>query len=116
MHQGQIIEHAVRKNGYNISDLARGLDINRRSVYNYFASPRLKPNLILQIGSILRHDFRKDFPELYTQENEQLHAPKVAKSPVVIIDEELEYKEKYISLLEKYNELLKEAHAMAESE
>ncbi|MBL4675681.1 MAG: hypothetical protein JKY70_05680 [Mucilaginibacter sp.] len=68
-HQGKIIEYIVRKNGYNISDLARELGINRRSVYNYFGNNTVKSSVIIQIGSIIRHDFSTDFPEIFKSED-----------------------------------------------
>ena len=41
-HYGQIVEYLVRKNGYSITDLATELDVNRRSIYNYFQNQFLK--------------------------------------------------------------------------
>ena len=64
-HNGQITEYIVRKNGYNISDLARALQINRRSCYNWFQQKNLPPPNIRKIGLVIRHDFSKEFPEYF---------------------------------------------------
>ncbi|MBL4676725.1 MAG: TetR family transcriptional regulator [Mucilaginibacter sp.] len=107
-HHGSIIEYVVRKHGYNISDLARELDVNRRSIYNYFGSQILKPNVIFQIGRVIRHDFSKEFPEIFEAEEFQDAfdiQPKFGVESVLSTDE-AEYKEKYLELLERYNELL----------
>ncbi|MDB5019809.1 MAG: hypothetical protein JWQ28_936, partial [Pedobacter sp.] len=42
-HYGQILERAIRRNGNSISDVARLLNINRRSVYNWFNQAQLRP-------------------------------------------------------------------------
>jgi lambda repressor-like predicted transcriptional regulator len=110
-HHGQIIEYRVRKNGYSISDLARGINVNRRSIYNWFNQKYLKKDVILQIGQILRHDFSQEFPELFVSDDfksiQRLDAQYRYSSPENNVDSEDEYyKDKYLDLLEKYNSLL----------
>ncbi|MBL4675082.1 MAG: helix-turn-helix domain-containing protein [Mucilaginibacter sp.] len=108
-HHGEIIEHALRRNGYNISDLARELGVNRRTLYNYFKSSILKRYTILHIGKILRHDFSSEFPELFVSEDFEINNEKnVSFNPQLtqIHEESILYKTKYIELLEKYNALL----------
>ena len=106
-HRGQIIEYTVRKNGYSISDLAREVNVNRRSIYNWFNQEHLKKENIFHVGQILRHDFSKEFPELFASDDFKsvtrinIHWP-VNQSE---IDGE-EYKNKYLLLLEKYNSFL----------
>ncbi|MBL4678833.1 MAG: hypothetical protein JKY70_21970 [Mucilaginibacter sp.] len=107
-HQGQIIEYVVRKNSFNVSNLALQLGINRRTLYNYFGSPSIKPSVILQIGGILRHDFSKEFPNMFTNEEFQKmlnSGPKFNLGIQESVEDDF-YKEKYLSLLEEYNELL----------
>jgi lambda repressor-like predicted transcriptional regulator len=64
-HHGKIIEYVVRKKGYNIRDLAKALNISRRTLYNLFNQPILDFQVISQIGEIIRHDFSVEFPELF---------------------------------------------------
>ena len=100
-HHGQIIERVVRKNGFSITELSRALKVNRRSIYNWFQSPKLKPDVIRTIGHTIRHDFSSEFEEFFNSEdfNDRIHT-----SDNTAIDNE--FKEKYLRLLESYNELL----------
>lgn len=95
IHHGQMIEKVIRRNGHSITDIARLTNVNRRSVYNWFSSSILKPEIILNIGAVIDYDFSKDLPNLGNDSN--------AKIPDA---EEQNWKLKYIDLLEKYNALL----------
>ncbi|MBL4678250.1 MAG: TetR family transcriptional regulator [Mucilaginibacter sp.] len=108
-HQGQTIEYIVRRNGYNISDLARALGVNRRTLYNYFKSPLIKSKIIYQAGCVVRHDFSEEFPELFAPGEfdaafEQTSSLSLNYNQPQ--NEDAEYKSKYLELLEKYHELL----------
>jgi transcriptional regulator with XRE-family HTH domain len=104
-HFGQIIEYVIRKKGFNISDLARSLNINRRTLYNWFNQKDLCAAHILKIGNVLRHDFSVEFPDLFTKEdfkvlNQQfLENIVVSTTPQQLVD----WEEKYLRLLEEYN-------------
>lgn len=111
-HYGQIIEKVIRRNGYSISELARLTDVNRRSVYNWFNQKYLKPAIIHKIGIALKHDFSNEFPELFVK-SEQRGLSSTSDDAVFVEDEqdgrmrtEQYWKDKYIDLLEKHNQLL----------
>lgn len=105
-HYGQIVELTIRKKGFSISELARLAEINRKCVYNWFNQKYLKPEIIHRIGGYINHDFSVEFPELFTADDfiKPLDEPldpttgKVDGSPM--------WKDRYINLLEKYNNLL----------
>ena len=109
-HHGQIIEKVVRRNGYSISDLARMTNVNRRSVYNWFNQPHLKPEIIYRIGRVLNYDFSVELPELFTPEDfkpetKRASFDRINQRPVQ--EQQNNYwKDKYIELLERYNSLL----------
>jgi len=108
-HYGQIVEYRVRKNGYSISDLAKNLQVNRRSIYNWFNQPHLKKDIIFHIGCLLRHDFSEDLPAMFSPDDfKSFHkVPPKHNSNVADYNEENEhYKNKYVTLLEQYNNLL----------
>ncbi|MET3500412.1 transposase-like protein [Mucilaginibacter rubeus] len=65
-HSGQIVELRIRRSGYNLSDLARLMNVNRRTLYSWFTKRGLERDIILKIGLAIRHDFSKEFPELFT--------------------------------------------------
>ena len=79
------------------------MKVNRRTVYNWFQQKYLKPDIILKIGLELRHDFCKDFPEMFSNKDFQ-KSPEFKRSDQ--INNDGGFKEKYISLLEKYNQML----------
>jgi transcriptional regulator with XRE-family HTH domain len=109
-HHGQIVERMIRRNGYSISELARLTKVNRRSVYNWFNQRQLKPEIIFRIGCVLNHDFSTEFPGLFSAEEFNKHTSETIDD--LVLKNSLEagssmyWKDKYIDLLEKYNELL----------
>jgi len=109
-HYGQIVERVIRRNGYSISELARLTNVNRRSVYNWFHQKRLKAETIYRIGIALNYDFSNEFPKLFLdlQFNDTRNEMALAtynEVPNEPTDENY-WKDKYIKLLEKYNDTL----------
>ncbi|WP_454802678.1 hypothetical protein [Mucilaginibacter phyllosphaerae] len=98
-HYGKIVEYIIRKNGYSLTQLATELKVNRRTMYNWFQSQQLKTSSIQEIGLVIRHDFSNEFPELFVSEDFQ-------KRNVIAANNDNVYKDKYIELLEKHNNLL----------
>ncbi|MBK9330429.1 MAG: hypothetical protein IPM95_14270 [Sphingobacteriales bacterium] len=99
-HKGEIVEKAVRESGIPISKVAKTLGKNRRWMYHTFKSNNISIDVILEIGKIIHHDFSKDIKGLIKY--------KLASDQS---DEDMEnkaefWKNKYVELLEKYNELL----------
>jgi predicted RNase H-like HicB family nuclease len=101
-HQGEILEKVIRRTGPSLTDLAKLMNVNRRSVYNWFLQQRLKPEIILKIGRTINHDFSVEFPDLFTSSD-------FTESPIAAENEQNinVWKEKYIDLLERYNLILK---------
>lgn len=110
-HYGQIVEKVIRRNGYSISEIARLMHVNRRSVYNWFNQKRLKTDIIFRVAAILKYDFSVEFPELFTPEDfikldSNVNWQKADSEPSADQPGEIQWKDKYITLLERYNELL----------
>jgi predicted transcriptional regulator len=103
-HNGQIIEYVVRRKGYNLTALSLALDINRRSIYNWFQDKNLKIKYIHKIGNIINHDFSVEFPEFSITTN--FEPEKIKKESPSVIEANINYQLKYIELLEKFNGLL----------
>ena len=106
-HYGQIVELVIRKKGFSISELARLTHMNRRSVYNWFNQKYLKQEIIYQIGIILSHDFSVEFPELFTKEDFSQNLQGLNNLSIWDSPNPPAWKDKYIELLEKYNNLLR---------
>lgn len=109
LHHGQTIERIIRRNGYSITELARLTGVNRRSVYNWFNQRHLKPEVIYRIGVVINYDFSSLFPGLFPKDD-FMQAQKMEIEQVGEINplskEDSSFKDKYIELLEKHNELL----------
>ncbi|SDT05241.1 hypothetical protein SAMN05216490_2380 [Mucilaginibacter mallensis] len=108
-HRGQIVEMVIRREGYSISELARLAKVNRRSVYYWFNQQFLKTEIIYQIGVYIKHDFSIEFPHIFKSDDfKQLNTfgnLNIVKNPEVNTDAEY-WKNKYLEILEKYNDLL----------
>ncbi|AMR32443.1 hypothetical protein A0256_13920 [Mucilaginibacter sp. PAMC 26640] len=108
-HDGHILEYVVRKNGISITDLAKEMDVHRRTIYNLFQQKDLKKSLILVVGQTIKYDFSIEFPEYFTPDD---FAPDSFNKKLTNInsstsnDDSDKWKDKYIRLLEAYNELL----------
>lgn len=100
-HRGEIIKEAVYKSGYPITELAKRMGKSRRWVYLLFENTTVSIDIMLQIGKIIHYDF-----------SEELNRPSVNlfttnEPPSLYISDEEYWKNKYLNLLEEYNELLK---------
>jgi len=105
-HRGEIIKNAVYQSGYSITKLAEKLGKSRRWMYLLFENSIVSLDVVLQIGEIIHHDFSQEIKELKTtsqlvNDNLALYGSATQK--------DIDYwKNKYLSLLEEYNQLLKE--------
>lgn len=106
-HHGQILEKVVRREGHSISDISRLMKVNRRSVYNWFNQPALRPEIIYRIGCIIKHDFSAELPHIFSSEDFAFGKHQISddvKVDTVVKDDDY-WKEKYTKLLESYNVL-----------
>lgn len=104
-HYGQLLEYAIRRKGVSLTDLAVSLNVNRRTVYNWFETPYLKSNIIYRVGVAINHDFSVEFPQHFTPEMFASERVRLSNEAATL-SESSEWKDKYINLLEKYNEVL----------
>ncbi|MFN8282349.1 MAG: hypothetical protein U0U67_03995 [Chitinophagales bacterium] len=96
-HKGEILEKAIRESGIPIIKVAKMLGKSRRWMYHTFENNNVSIDVILEIGKIIHHDFSKDIKglvkyKLASDENTE--------------DKSEFWKNKYVELLEKYNDLL----------
>lgn len=105
-HAGSIVESIIRRQGHNISKLARHMKISRCTLYNWFEHDTLPFDILVRIGSYIDYDFSSDFPEIFRLSPHT----RLEKEPVqnqFTENEKVDYwMMKYILLLEKYNECL----------
>jgi plasmid maintenance system antidote protein VapI len=114
LNAGEIVEHAVRRQNVNISELSRRMKVNRRTLYNWFQQKSLNADVICGIGQVINYDFSKDF-------NDELHSSALKGSARMFnmkSDRESRnntetvyyWMEKYIALLEDYKKLLQDSN------
>lgn len=107
-NKGDVIERIVRTK-IGISELSRILHVSRTSIYNWFGRGHLNFETICKIGEAIDHDFANEFPHEFAKAHKYI-SEKVSSEKVVkqLGDESsIHYwMNKYIALLEKYNELL----------
>jgi predicted transcriptional regulator len=97
-HRGEIIKVAVYESGFSITDIAKRLGRSRKWMYIMFENSNVSLDVVLEIGKIIHHDFSEDMPELKSQIRTTQQSTALPESY---------WKDKYLKLLEEYNELLK---------
>jgi CRISPR/Cas system-associated exonuclease Cas4 (RecB family) len=107
-HKGEILEKAVRESGMPLTKLTKKLNKSRRWIYNAFENPNVSIDYILEIGKIIHHDFSEDIAELkkYRTMAAFMHLENVSETDNNEKQGQDYWKNKYLKLLEKYNQLL----------
>jgi len=104
---GRIVERVVRRDRMGISELARRLKVSRRTIYNWFEMERLSIDIISKIGFVIGHDFSDEFPEEFANADNHMAADSVAQIQGEQPNNAIYYwMDRYIKLLEKFNEVL----------
>jgi transcriptional regulator with XRE-family HTH domain len=109
LHYGQIVERIVRRDHMGISEIARKLNVSRRTLYNWFETKKLSLDVICQIGFVIDHDFSKEFPDAFAN---RINSVNVDSGFERLTGKEQPrdatyyWMDKYIKLLEKFNEVL----------
>ncbi|WP_316808012.1 hypothetical protein [Pedobacter agri] len=110
LNVGQVLERVVRQDRMGISELSRKLSVSRRTIYNWFDQKSLSPEIIWKVGAVIGHDFSVELPETFTKHGNRLHevfdAYQRNDSNKADTNSVYFWMNKYIQLLEKYNELL----------
>lgn len=105
-HRGEIVERAIRKSGYPITQIARRLGKSRRWMYLMFDNSQVDLESIIKIGRIIHHDFSDEIKELSVINPEAFSEPESKYNK----QNKDYWKNKYLKLLESYNALLKKTH------
>ena len=104
VHYGSILEKAVRNSNMSITEIAKRLHVNRRSIYYWFDKKRLDTAILEDIGVIINHDFKSSLPTTFNNRTSLYFQKTPAKS-----DEDIIYwKDKYNQLLQRYNATVSE--------
>ncbi|QPH41383.1 helix-turn-helix transcriptional regulator [Pedobacter endophyticus] len=107
LKQGEILERLVRRDRMGISELSRKLNVSRRTIYNWFRQDRLNQVVIWQVCKLLGQDISTAFPDAFIEYNAEQES-RTAEQDLLGTETNSVYfwMNKYIHLLEKYNDLL----------
>ncbi|GAB2797191.1 AcrR family transcriptional regulator [Hymenobacter luteus] len=123
-HQGEILQEAIKNSGISITRIVDELGITRPTIYRKFKEETLDYGFVKRVGDVISHDFSQEFtvaqqtvlplvtPSVVSSvTNTQVatNPPRYNAAPVTDTDpvkQLLALQQKYIALLEAYNELL----------
>jgi len=106
--RGKILEKVVQDMGISIAEVARKTNYERTTVYRHFAKSDLDYSIILKYAKALKYDFSVQFPELldFTSQYDAPLSDYKATTVADALKERDYWKDKYVALLERHNELL----------
>ena len=116
-HRGEKVRLRLKDLGVKSVYVQDKIHVAKTTLYKYFNDPDLSWSVIAQIGRSINYDFRRDFPEMpidVLQKNESItlidddSGEYTEKSAYELRLIATKWKNKYLELLEKYAELLKE--------
>jgi phosphoribosylformylglycinamidine (FGAM) synthase-like enzyme len=91
-HKGEILKKAVEKSQVPVTRIAKAIKKSRGTLYNWYEEKNLPLEAFIAVGGVINYDFSKEIPELRASG----------------ISEQLDYKQKYLEVVEENNRLLKE--------
>lgn len=107
-HRGEIVEKVARSSGIAISEIAKKMKYERTAPYQHFKKKDLDYGIILSYGKVLKHDFSKEIPEIVdfistvSEPLEDYNTLSLSEA----LKQRDNWRDKYLTLLEKYTELL----------
>jgi hypothetical protein len=112
-HKGELLKKAVEQSGMNITIIAKKINKSRGWFYSVFKNGKISIDTLLQIGNVIHYDF--------TSELKELKKYKTNDSSMTLQEPETQYKskdqhvwkEKYLTLLEEHNTLLKKYNKLS---
>ena len=105
-HRGEILETAIRQSGVPITRIVKKLSKSRRWLYNQFTRQDVSLDVFLEIGKLIHHDFSQELSE-FKSNARRSHLIEDANDNEYGNQTAQFWKDKYMHLLEEYNELLK---------
>ena len=111
IHRGEVLQAAVKKSDLRITQIAKRAGYSRSSYYHHISDPTLSYEILETYGKVLNYDFTEDFPEMHKY---MMQDPSEGYAQLTVEDAVKQrdlWKEKYFSLMEKYNSLIEERMA-----
>ncbi len=107
-HDGNVLRKLIGDVGVPISRIAKELGVDRSTIYRMFDKADISIEFLLKIGKVINKDMSIFFPEIIQTIQESTIDYSSLKSYSELLDESNYWKDKYIDVLEKYNNLLNE--------
>lgn len=108
-NKGKILKQIFKDTGLKVAQVARKMDVDRGTIYRHFDEEDLSLDYIIKYGKAMKVDMNKYFPEISSIVLEDEVQYMLEKPTYSELETRLDHwKDKYIQLLEKYNELLLE--------
>lgn len=117
IHKGEVLRDAVyrwcKEKEISLAAFSRRLGQNPSTTYRHFEREDLPTHTILKYAKVMDYSFSKEFPELeetfnLVSDHREPYGKRSAQKLEECQTELQEWKEKYLRLLEKHNELLME--------
>ncbi|UYZ62228.1 helix-turn-helix domain-containing protein [Hymenobacter weizhouensis] len=123
-HQGEILQEAIKNSGISITRIVEELGITRPTIYRKFKDETLDASFVKRVGEIIQHDFSHDFTlplqavipftvsntvshvTNHTERVTNTRTPVSSNTEADSLKQLMLLQQKYIALLEAYNELL----------
>jgi hypothetical protein len=108
-HRGEILQQVVEASGMSVSKVTERAGYSRSSYYYHILDPELPFEIMQKYGKAMKYDFKADFPEMsesILDDDEKKYIKPTSLEQAVRQLEIL--REKYLALLEKYQQLIEE--------
>jgi len=110
IHRGKVLQKFIENLNpkVTVAALARKLGYDRTTIYQHFRNDKLDYSTVLKYGKALKHDFSVEFPDMltYISHVEEPLTEYRTMSVAEALKERDYWKDKYIALMEKHNELI----------
>lgn len=103
--QGKMLEEILERRGIKIVELAKQLNVNRRTIYNWFERETLKENLIHRISDSISINLFQEYPEVFGVDKNLISQSEKQELTNEYIIKYNRLLEAYLELQQKFNTL-----------
>ena len=109
VHRGEALQAAISNSDLTIKQITTRARFSRSSYYNHIADPNLPFEVLIKYGKVIKHDFTQEIPgmEKYQFSDEITPRPQPKTFDEAIADRDY-WRDKYIALLERYNNVIEQ--------
>ncbi len=109
LNRGQVLATVVEGTGRNKEDVAHKAGYSRSAYYKHIENPTLDYHILMAYGKAIRYDFTEEFPDMpkyiVEEPGDNYSKPVTLEDAIQLLEK---WKDKYLELLEKYNQVIEE--------